>query len=94
MGSAYSRAVVAYKAVARAQPRDPAVQFELAQTAEAANDLPTAIAAYKAFLRLAPEDQSAAAVKQRVAELEARVGALVVGVDSARPEARRRAREG
>jgi tetratricopeptide (TPR) repeat protein len=73
MGSSYAQAVVAYKAVAKAQPRDPAVQFELAQTAEAANDLPTALAAYKAFLRLAPEDQSAAAVKQRVAELEAQV---------------------
>lgn len=73
MSTAYAQAVVAYKAVAKAQPRDPAVQFELAQTAEAANELPTAITAYKTFLKLAPEDQSAAAVKQRVAELEQRV---------------------
>jgi tetratricopeptide (TPR) repeat protein len=73
MSGAYAKAVVAYKAVAKAQPRDPAVQFELAQTAEAANELTTALTAYKTFLKLAPEDQSAAAVKQRVAELEQRV---------------------
>jgi tetratricopeptide (TPR) repeat protein len=73
MSTTYAKAVVAYKAVAKAQPRDPAVQFELAQTAEAANELATAITAYKTFLKLAPEDQSAAAVKQRVAELEQRV---------------------
>ncbi|HET9673450.1 MAG TPA: hypothetical protein VFP31_01480 [Gaiellaceae bacterium] len=73
MSTAYTRAVAAYKVVAKAQPRDAAVQFELAQTAEAANDLTTAITAYKTFLKLAPEDQSAAAVKQHLTELEQRV---------------------
>ena len=73
MSTAYTKAVAAYKVVAKAQPRDPAVQFELAQTAEAANDLTTAITAYKTFLKLAPEDQSAAAVKQHLTELEQRV---------------------
>jgi tetratricopeptide (TPR) repeat protein len=71
--SSYTKAVAAYKIVAKAQPRDPAVQFELAQTAEAANDLPTAVAAYKKFLQLAPEDQSAAAVRQHLKDLEQRV---------------------
>ena len=46
---------------------------ELAQTAEAANDLTTAVTAYKTFLKLAPEDQSAAAVRQHLKELEQRV---------------------
>lgn len=73
MSTAYTNAVTAYKAVAKAQPRDPAVQFELAQTAEAANDLTTAVTAYKTFLKLAPEDQSAAAVRQHLKELEQRV---------------------
>jgi tetratricopeptide (TPR) repeat protein len=73
MSTAYTRAVAAYKVVAKAQPRDAAVQFELAQTAEAANDLTAAITAYKTFLKLAPEDQSAAAVKQHLTELEQRV---------------------
>jgi tetratricopeptide (TPR) repeat protein len=73
MSSSYTKAVAAYKVVAKSQPRDPAVQFELAQTAEAANDLTTAVAAYKKFLQLAPEDQSAAAVRQHVKDLEQRV---------------------
>ena len=73
MTDALSNAVAAYKVVAKAQPNDSAIQFELAQTAETANDLPTAIAAYKRFLELAPEDQSAPAVAERIKLLEARV---------------------
>ncbi len=73
MTDALSNAVAAYKVVASAQPNDSAIQFELAQTAETANDLPTAIAAYKRFLKLAPDDQSAPAVEERIALLEERV---------------------
>lgn len=73
MTDALTSAVAAYKVVAAAQPNDSAIQFELAQTAETANDLPTAVAAYKRFLKLAPEDQSAAAVKERIALLEQRL---------------------
>jgi tetratricopeptide (TPR) repeat protein len=71
MTEAYTKAVVAYQAVARANPNDASVQFELAQTAEAAGDIPTAIAAYKRFVELAPEDQAVDAVKQRIEVLEA-----------------------
>ncbi|MEP7335234.1 MAG: hypothetical protein ABI717_05575 [Actinomycetota bacterium] len=73
MTEALTNAVAAYKIVGAAQPNDSAIQFELAQTAETANDLPTAIAAYKRFLKLAPEDQSAPAVKERIALLEERL---------------------
>lgn len=73
MTDAFTSAVAAYKIVAAAQPNDSAIQFELAQTAETANDLPTAIAAYKRFLKLAPDDQSAPAVKEHVALLEERL---------------------
>lgn len=73
MTAAFTQAVAAYKIVAAAQPNDSAIQFELAQTAETANDLPTAVAAYKRFLKLAPEDQSAPAVKEHIKLLEARV---------------------
>ena len=73
MTEAFTSAVAAYKKVAAAQPNDSAIQFELAQTAEAANDLPTAIAAYKRFLKLAPDDQSGPAVEERIALLEARL---------------------
>lgn len=73
MTTAFTNAVGAYKIVAAAQPNDSAIQFELAQTAETANDLPTAIAAYKRFLKLAPEDQSAPAVKEHIKLLQARI---------------------
>ena len=73
MTEALTKAVASYKLVAAAQPNDSAIQFELAQTAETASDLPTAVAAYKRFLKLAPEDQSAPAVKERIALLEERL---------------------
>jgi len=71
MTSAYAQAVVAYKAVAAVTPDDPSVQFSLAQTAEQAQDTPTAIAAYKKFLQLAPDDPSAAAVRSHIKQLKA-----------------------
>jgi tetratricopeptide (TPR) repeat protein len=75
MQAAYRNAVGVYKELAKAQPQDATVQFELAQAAEAASDVPTAIAAYKAFIKLAPDDQSAAAVRERIKQLEASVPA-------------------
>lgn len=71
MTQAYTKAVVAYQAVAKAHPNDASVQFELAQTAEAAGDIATAVAGYKRFVELAPEDQAVDAVKQRIELLEA-----------------------
>jgi tetratricopeptide (TPR) repeat protein len=73
MQTAYTNAVGVYKQLAKAQPQDATIQFELAQAAESASDLPSAIAAYKQFLKLAPEDQSAAAVRERINQLEAAV---------------------
>lgn len=74
LGQAYRNAVGAYRKVAAAAPNDAAVQFELAQTAEAASDIPTAIAAYKRFVELAPEDQTAGAVRERIKQLESQSG--------------------
>ena len=71
MTSAYAQAVTAYKAVAAVTPNDPSVQFALGQTAEQAQDIKTAIAAYQSFLKLAPEDPSAGAVKARIKTLQA-----------------------
>lgn len=73
MQTAYTNAVGVYKQLAKAQPQDATIQFELAQAAESASDLPSAIAAYKQFLKLAPEDQSAPAVRERIKQLEAAV---------------------
>jgi tetratricopeptide (TPR) repeat protein len=69
MTAAYSQAVGAYQDVAKASPNDPSIQFALAQTAEQAQDTKTAIAAYKRFLKLAPEDPTAPAVRQRIKQL-------------------------
>jgi predicted TPR repeat methyltransferase len=51
----------------------------LAQTAELAGDTKTAVAAYKRFLNLAPEDPSAPAVKDRIKQLQSQVSALPGG---------------
>ena len=69
MTAAYSKAVGAYQDVANVNPNDPSVQFALAQTAEQATDTKTAIAAYKRFLKLAPEDPTAPAIRQRIKQL-------------------------
>ena len=52
-----------YRRIAAAAPKDPTVQLELAQAAQSANDTATAIAAYEAFLKLAPDDPTAPEVR-------------------------------
>ena len=52
-------------------PKDPNIQLELAQSAQQSGDSATAIAAYQAFLKLAPDDPSAGIVKQQIAQLKA-----------------------
>ena len=55
-----------------AQSDSPAATlFQYGQVAEAASDATTAIKAYERFIKLAPEDPSAAAVKQRIKQLKA-----------------------
>ena len=51
-------------------PRDPSVQLQLATTAQQGGDLTTAIAAYKAFLKLAPDDSNAPLVKAQLKQLQ------------------------
>lgn len=64
-------AVSAYQKIVLARPKDPAVRLELGQAAQAANDKATAIAAYTAFLKLAPQDPSAPEVKRLLKQLRA-----------------------
>lgn len=71
MQAAYAKGVATYKRLAAANPKDSSAQFELAQTAEQASDIPTAIAAYKRFLVLAPQDPTAPAVRTRINQLQA-----------------------
>ena len=68
---AYEQAKLKYVALAELQPNDASIQIQLAQAAENANDLSSAISAYEQFLKLAPDDPSADAVKSRVQQLKA-----------------------
>ena len=69
MQTEYRLAVSVYADAARLRPRDETLQFELARAAESANDTDAAIAAYERFLELAPDDPSAAAVRDRIKQL-------------------------
>ena len=71
MQAAYAKAVATYTRLAAANPKDSSAQFELAQTAEQASNIPAAIAAYKRFLVLAPQDPTAPAVRDRIKQLQA-----------------------
>jgi len=68
--TASAQVVEQYRKIAAAQPKDPSVQLELAQAAQSANDITTTIAAYKAFLKLVPDDPQAPQVRQILKQLQ------------------------
>jgi tetratricopeptide (TPR) repeat protein len=68
--SASAQAVAQYKKIAEIQPNVPSVRLELASAAQSAGDIATTIAAYKAFLRLAPDDPTATEVKRQLKQLQ------------------------
>jgi tetratricopeptide (TPR) repeat protein len=67
--SSSAQAVEMYRKITEIQPNDPSVQLELAQAAQSANDVATTIAAYKAFLKLAPDDPTAPEVRRILKQL-------------------------
>jgi Flp pilus assembly protein TadD len=62
--------VAVYQKLAKLQPADPGVRLQLGQVAETAGDLNAAIAAYKQFVKLAPDDASAPQAKAKIKSLE------------------------
>jgi tetratricopeptide (TPR) repeat protein len=60
-----------YRRLGELKPRDASVQFSLAQAATQASDFETAIAAYKRFIKLAPDDANVPAIRQQISLLEA-----------------------
>lgn len=72
---ASARAVDMYRRITVATPNDPNVQLELAQAAQGAGDAATAISAYEAFLKLAPDDPTAVQVRSILKQLRAQAGA-------------------
>lgn len=66
-----TKAVSAYQRAAALNPTDPSLQLQLADTAQLSQKPKVALAAYRKFLRLAPDDTNATFVKQQIAQLEA-----------------------
>jgi tetratricopeptide (TPR) repeat protein len=67
---ASSRQEKVYQQLTLLIPEEPSIFLSLGLAAQQANDLPSAIAAFKQFLVLSPDDPSAAQVKQQIALLE------------------------
>jgi tetratricopeptide (TPR) repeat protein len=69
--TALSQRLATWKKIAALSPQDASTQLSLAQAAQDDADSKTAIAAYKAYLRLAPADSGVPAAKKALKALEA-----------------------
>ena len=67
---AYNGAIASFTSLVKLQPGNANAQFQLAQAAQTAGDRTTAIAAYKAFVKLNPDSSTAAQVRQLIKQLE------------------------
>jgi tetratricopeptide (TPR) repeat protein len=65
----YNKAVKVNKRIVGLNPRDANAQLNLGQAAQSAGDTNGAIAAYEKFVKLAPDDPTAALVKQQIRAL-------------------------
>jgi tetratricopeptide (TPR) repeat protein len=75
--TAYQKVAGVYKQaaeVARGTSDEPNALLQWASAAQSANDVTTAIAAYQQFLKLAPDNANAPAVRQTLAQLQASLG--------------------
>jgi tetratricopeptide (TPR) repeat protein len=71
--TAYTQAKDTYQRIAKLAPNDPTVHIQLAQTAQQAGDIQTAVDSYTKFLKLAPDDPSADIIRQQVKQLRAQL---------------------
>ena len=71
---AAAQAVQQYRTIAQIHPKDPSIQLELASAAQSGGDVATMIAAYKAFLKLAPDDPTAPEVRRQLKQLQKYAG--------------------
>lgn len=70
VATATSGAVTDYKKAAKLQPHNPSTQEQLATAAENAGDYPTAIAAWKHWLKDSPGSPQATQIKSHIKQLE------------------------
>ncbi|HEY8028192.1 MAG TPA: hypothetical protein VIE38_01655 [Gaiellaceae bacterium] len=66
---AYAGAVSSYKQMARLEPNNANAQFQLAQAAQTAGDTTSAVAAYRAYLKLIPNGSTAGQVRALIKQL-------------------------
>jgi cytochrome c-type biogenesis protein CcmH/NrfG len=79
LGDTEKRAEKVYQRLARLNPGDATTQVQLGEAAQSAGDTKTAIAAYKRFLKLAPTDPLAPAVKQQLKQLTGGAATITSG---------------
>ena len=72
-------AVVVYKRLIKLDPTDATRQIQLGEAAQNAGDTATALAAYRKFIALAPEDPLVPAVRQQIKQLTAPSPAVTTG---------------
>ena len=71
MQNAFGSAATLYTQIVATHPDDePLLQLQLGDSAYQARRIPQAVRAYKAFLRLSPDDQNAAYARQQIKALE------------------------
>jgi tetratricopeptide (TPR) repeat protein len=69
-----NKRVDAYAKVAALQPTEPAAQLQLADAAKDAGNTAVAVAAYKRFIKLAPDDNSVPYARQQIKALQSQLG--------------------
>ncbi len=73
--SAQQSAESTLERLAKQEPKDVTVQYQLGQAASNAGDLKTAVKAYERFLKLSPNDVDAPQVKQLLKQAKAQIAA-------------------
>ena len=84
LNDAYTKVITAYQKVAgvykqaaqisKGTSNEPNALLQWASAAQSANDVTTAITAYQQFLKVAPDNANAPAVRQTLAQLQASLG--------------------
>lgn len=70
MQAAYTKEAAVYRKLTQLEPDDPLLHLQLGQASQFAGDTKGAIAAYKRFLALAPDDPNAPIVRQEIKRLQ------------------------
>lgn len=81
--SAQQNAEKAYQQLAKLQPNDVSVQYQLGRAAQAAGDYKVAQKAYEKFLKLSPNDVDAPTVRQLLQQVKAQAGLATAQAQSA-----------